>query len=73
MTLLRRVARVHCLDGDTLLGGLVAYLCVEFDESPSVETLIYKVAVVHRLPDVRQVFQDEDQVINRLGVLHNLA
>jgi hypothetical protein len=54
--LFRGVVRVQRLDGDTLLDGLVAYLCVECGESPSVETPVHIRPVVHRLLYVRQAF-----------------
>ena len=73
VALLRRVTRIHRLDGDPLLDGLVAYLRVEFGEPPSVETPVHELAVVHRLPDVRQVFQNQHGVLDGFGVLHDIT
>lgn len=39
--LFQDVAKTHCLDGNTLLGGLVACLRVEFSESSPVEIVIH--------------------------------
>jgi hypothetical protein len=48
-------------------------LSVEFGEPPAVKTAIHILAVVHRLPDVRQVFQNQHGVLDGFGVLHDFA
>jgi len=38
-----------------------------------VETAVHVLAVVHRLPYVRQVFQNKNGILDRLGVVHDFA
>ena len=70
---LRRVSKVHRFDGNTPLGGFVANLCVELRKAPSVQQPIHILIVVHVFPDVRQVFQHQHWILDRLGVLHDLS
>jgi hypothetical protein len=46
---------------------------VECSESPPVETAIHILAIVHRLPNVRQVFQNNNGILDGFGVLHDFT
>ncbi len=46
---------------------------MEFSKSASVETPVHEPAVVHRLTDIRQVFQNNNGALDGLGVLHDFA
>ncbi len=73
VTRLRRIPGIHRLDGNPLLGGFVANLCVELGKTPSVQPSIHVLAVVHVLADVRQVFQHQHWILDRLSVLNDVA
>jgi hypothetical protein len=73
MARLRSVGMVHELNRNASFGGLVLNPISEPSERPSMQSTVHVRTVIQPLTDVRQVFEDDNRIIELLGILNSLS